>query len=66
MQKPVPIAFLLINTELGSEVQLARDLQIIENVREVYVVYGIFDIVVKVEAETAKKVKDTHVCSLYN
>lgn len=55
----MPIAFLLIGTELGSEAELARDLRSIENVKEVHVVYGIYDIVTKVEAETAEKVKDT-------
>ncbi len=52
-------AFVLINAELGSEDQLIQRLRSIPNVTEVFFVYGVYDIVVKVEAETMEKVKDT-------
>ena len=53
------MAFLLINADLGAEQDLVKELKTIENVKEVYFVYGVYDIVVKVEAETVEKVKDT-------
>ena len=55
----MPIAFLLINADPGAEQTLVKELKAIENVKDVYFVYGVYDIVVKVEAETVEKVKDT-------
>ena len=55
----MPTAFLLVNAELGAEQDLVRELRAIENVKQVYFVYGVYDIVVKVEAETMEKLKNT-------
>jgi DNA-binding Lrp family transcriptional regulator len=44
---------------LGAEEQLVKELRGIENVKEVYVVYGVYDIVAKVESDTMEKVKET-------
>jgi DNA-binding Lrp family transcriptional regulator len=54
----MPIAFVLINTELGSEEEIVSELNKIEGVKEVYQVYGVYDIVVKIEAENMEKLKD--------
>ena len=53
----LPMAFVLINADLGAEEELVRELRGIEYVKEVYVVYGVFDIVAKIQAETMVKVK---------
>ncbi len=53
------MAFVLINADLGAEEELVRELKSIEHVREVYVVYGVYDIVAKIEADTMEKVKET-------
>ena len=55
----MPMAFVLINSELGTEEELVQELKRIENVKEVFFVYGIYDLVVKVEAEKTEEVKDT-------
>jgi DNA-binding Lrp family transcriptional regulator len=55
----MPMAFVLINADLGAEEELVRELKSIEHVREVYVVYGVYDIVAKIEADTMEKVKET-------
>ena len=55
----VPKAFVLINAELGAEDALIKELRGIENVAEVYVVYGVYDIVAKIEGDTMEKVKET-------
>ena len=55
----MPIAFILINVEAGLEDEVIRELKGIENVREVYLVYGAYDFVVKVEAETQQLLKET-------
>jgi len=55
----MPMAFVLINADLGAEEELVKQLKAVEFVKEVYVVYGVYDIVAKVEAETMDKVKET-------
>ncbi|HVB11675.1 MAG TPA: Lrp/AsnC ligand binding domain-containing protein [Nitrososphaerales archaeon] len=53
------MAFVLINADLGAEEDLVRELRGIDHVKEVYVVYGVYDIVAKIEADTMEKVKET-------
>jgi len=48
-----------VNADLGAEEDLLKKLREIPNVREVYVVYGVYDIVARVEADTMEKVKET-------
>jgi DNA-binding Lrp family transcriptional regulator len=55
----LPKAFVLINADLGSEEELVAELKKITNVTEVYVVYGVYDLISKVEADTMDKVKET-------
>jgi DNA-binding Lrp family transcriptional regulator len=52
------IAFVMINAELGSEDELVREIMKVSNVREVHPVYGVYDIVVKVDAETMDQLKE--------
>jgi DNA-binding Lrp family transcriptional regulator len=52
-------AFLLISAELGRERDVVRELQSIQNVKEVHVTYGVYDVITKVEAESPQKLKDT-------
>jgi len=52
------MAFVLINTEMGSEAEVLDALQKMGNVKEAYVVYGVYDIVAKVEADTVDALKD--------
>ena len=54
----MPMAYVLINAELGREKALLKDLRAIENISEVYLVYGVYDIIVKVEAENMEKLKE--------
>jgi DNA-binding Lrp family transcriptional regulator len=53
------MAFVLINAELGAEDELIGELKKIEGVSEVYVVYGVYDVVAKIVADTMEKVKET-------
>jgi DNA-binding Lrp family transcriptional regulator len=55
----MPKAFVLINADLGAEEELVAELKRITNVAEVYVVYGVYDLIAKVEADTMEKVKET-------
>ena len=51
------LAYILINTEMGSEAKVTSDLNKIEEVKEVYAVYGVYDLIVRIEAETMEKLK---------
>lgn len=57
-------AFVLINAEVGNEQELIKKLRSIPNVTEVHVVYGVYDVIAKVESETMEKVKETITNSL--
>lgn len=54
----MPMAFVLINSEMGSETEVMGALQKMSNVKEVYVVYGVYDIVALVQADTMDQLKD--------
>ena len=54
----MPVAFVLINAEIGSEDEVVTELRKIVNVKESYVVYGVYDIVAKVEGESMDKLKE--------
>lgn len=51
-------AFVLVNSDVGSETELQSELKGLEGVIQVYQVYGLFDLVVEVEAESDKKLKE--------
>ena len=55
----MPQAFVLMNAELGSEDSIVNELKKIEGVKEVYQVYGVYDIVAQVELNTMERVKET-------
>ncbi len=62
-----PIAFVLINTETGSEDEVLSALKKVNGVKETYSVYGVYDIIAKIEAETMDKLKEvvtSHIRSL--
>jgi len=50
--------FVMINTELGSETEVLRGLQEIEGVKETHLVYGVYDIIARIETETMQELKD--------
>jgi len=54
----MPLAFIFINSEVSSEDEVVEALRKIENVKEAYVVYGVYDIVAKVDADTVGRLKE--------
>jgi DNA-binding Lrp family transcriptional regulator len=52
-------AFLLISAEIGRERDVASELHSIQNVKEVHVTYGVYDVIAKVEADSPEKLKET-------
>jgi DNA-binding Lrp family transcriptional regulator len=55
---PMPMAFVLINAEMGFEDEVVTELRRLSSVKEAYGVYGLYDIVAKVEADSMDKVKE--------
>jgi DNA-binding Lrp family transcriptional regulator len=54
----MPVAFVLINAELGKEQGILKELRSIPSVKEAHFVYGVYDIITKVEAESMEKLKE--------
>lgn len=55
----MPLAYVLINTERGSEDRVLNELKKIEGILEVHTLYGMYDIIAKVEIkETEDKFKE--------
>jgi DNA-binding Lrp family transcriptional regulator len=52
------MAFVFINAEINSEEEVLKELRDVEGVKEAYIVYGIYDVVAKIEADTMDKLKD--------
>jgi DNA-binding Lrp family transcriptional regulator len=54
----MPMAFVLINVEIGGETEVMESLKTIEEVKEAYTLFGVYDIVVKVEADERRRVEE--------
>ncbi len=54
----MPSAIILINAEIGSEEEVFNEISKIDGVTEAYVVYGVYDIIAKVESEDMEKLKE--------
>lgn len=54
----MPMAYVLITTETGAVESVREALKKMDSVKETYVVYGVYDIVATVEAETMGKLKE--------
>ncbi|MCW4032672.1 MAG: Lrp/AsnC ligand binding domain-containing protein [Candidatus Bathyarchaeota archaeon] len=54
----MPSAFVLINTEIGYENEILKELKKIKTVKEAHVIYGVYDIITRVEAESMDKLKE--------
>ena len=53
----MPTAFVLVNTEIGSDNDVLTVLKKVDGVQEAYNVYGVYDIVAKIEAESMDNLK---------
>ncbi len=58
VEEIMPMSFVLINAEIGSEEEVLKELKKVEGVVEAYVVYGVYDVVAKIRADTMDKLKD--------
>jgi DNA-binding Lrp family transcriptional regulator len=51
-------AFVLITTEIGAMEQVLQDLKNIEDVIETHLLYGVYDIIAIVKADTMRQIKE--------
>ena len=52
-------AFILINTKIGEEKQAFKTLKNIPNIKQAHQIYGVYDIIAKLEAETIDAINNT-------
>jgi DNA-binding Lrp family transcriptional regulator len=57
--KSVPTAFVLVNTDIGSELDVLREIKKLDGVEEAIAVYGVYDIVVRVVSGSMEALKQT-------
>ena len=51
-------AFVLLNTELGMESKIVEALNGVEEITNIHSLYGIYDLIIEMEAETMDKIKE--------
>ncbi len=54
----MPNAFVLLNIELGSQENIIKEIKNLEEVKEVFRVNGVYDIIAKVESDNIDKLKE--------
>ena len=54
----MPMAFVFMNIDTGGEQEVLKQLQGIPNVKEAHLVYGVYELVARIEAETMDKLKE--------
>jgi len=52
------MAYVILNSEMGFERDVLKALKDIPNVREAFRLYGVYDIIIKIEADTVDELKD--------
>jgi len=51
-------AFIFMNIDAGAENEILKKLREVPEVKEAYFVYGVYDVVVKIETESMDRLKD--------
>ena len=54
----MPRGFVLLNADLGYESTLAAEMKNMEGVTDSYTVYGVYDIMLKIEADSMERLKE--------
>jgi DNA-binding Lrp family transcriptional regulator len=53
----MPSAYVLLNTEIGAEATVLQALKKIEGVEQAHCLWGVYDVIVHVKAESIEKLK---------
>ncbi len=51
-------AFVLLNTDLGAETEVMKDMKMIVEIKEAHRIYGVYDIIARIEADTMEDLKN--------
>ena len=51
-------AYVLLNTDLGAETEVMNDMKMIVEIKEAHMVYGVYDIIARIEADTMEDLKN--------
>lgn len=54
----MPSAFVLMNAELGKELQIVNEIKKISRVKEVYPVYGVYDVLMIIESDSMESLRE--------
>jgi len=54
----VVVAYILISTEIGVEGRVLKELESFKEIEEAYIIYGIYDIIAKINLEDETLLKD--------
>jgi len=54
----MPLSYVMINVDAGSDEKVLKEIRKIPNVRECHRLYGVYDIIAEVEAESMNKLKE--------
>jgi len=54
----MPLAFVLVNVEAGTDKEVLANLKKVPEVKAAYMVYGVYDIVVMIEADTLERLRE--------
>jgi|GEM_PF-444469 len=54
----MPMAFVLINVEMDGGKEVLENLKRIEEVKEAYSLFGVYDVIAKVEAEDRQRIEE--------
>ncbi len=55
----MPTAFVLINAESGYESEVLKKLKKVDGISEAFLVYGVYDVIARVTADSMEKLKET-------
>ena len=55
----MPKALVLITVDSGTDTKVVQELKKVPNVKEIYEVYGAYDIILMVESDSNSKIKET-------
>jgi DNA-binding Lrp family transcriptional regulator len=51
-------ALVLVNTDLGSQDKVIESLKLVEGVEEAHALYGVYDLLIKIKANSFDKLKE--------
>jgi len=54
----MPMAFILVNVEAGTDKEVVENIKKIPEVRTAYMVYGVYDIIVMLESDTLERLRE--------